>query len=360
MAKRLTEAEWAKVRHDREVKGLSFHELASKYDVSSATVYRRSKAHNWSEPDAEVSNPTEGDNTDDSEDEVKETRAERLKRKRTELKNRPKIKPDCFSDDEPSPVDETKRNETNETKRNAENETKRNETPNETDENSKEFDVQGYVDSLKKTFDPTRARDRDYMSFQLESIDAHLGELSDVYRGGTDDHGNNKYHPAFARIAYHIALLGGTPTSLAKTLNVSEQTVHNWLHRYPEFNIAWVGGKDFADAKVAQALFKRAVGFQQTVEDYKTERGELVPIEKTVIFPPDVNAQIFWLKNRQAENWKEKVEVQEQVQIAVIDHEAANARYVEILDTAQQLKNKMNGRMERMGLTLDGDVGEGE
>lgn len=66
-------------------------------------------------------------------------------------------------------------NETqNETVKNG---TEQNGTLNGTPENSKSFDVKGYVDSLKSNFDPSRARDRDYMAFQLSQIDEHLGGL---------------------------------------------------------------------------------------------------------------------------------------------------------------------------------------
>lgn len=57
------------------------------------------------------------------------------------------------------------------------NETEQNGTPNGTPENSKDFDVKGYVDGIKERLHPSRARDRDYMAFQLSQIDEHLGGL---------------------------------------------------------------------------------------------------------------------------------------------------------------------------------------
>lgn len=55
-----------------------------------------------------------------------------------------------------------------------------NETQNETVRNPKPFDIQGYVDSLKSNFDPSRARGCEFISYQLEQIDHHLGGLVDV------------------------------------------------------------------------------------------------------------------------------------------------------------------------------------
>lgn len=328
MAKKLSEAEWAKVRYDREEKGLSFHELAEKYNVSSATVYRKSKADKWRVPNTDPGIENETDN-----ETVNETP------KAIDTK---KIKPDCLSE--------------NETKQPKRNETKRNETQNETAKNPESFDITGYVNNLKQSFDPSRARDREYMSFQLSQIDEHLGDLSSIF----DDAGfNGKYRPEFSRIAYNIALLGGTPESLAHTLNVSEQTVYNWLKTYKEFHIAWHGGKDFADANVVKALYKRAVGYREEVEESRTDKdGNILTSEKVIVIAPDVNAQVFWLKNRQPLNWKDKVEVQEEIPAAVIDKDEAQERYDRIVNQAAELKAKYHGRGERLGLTLDGEAEE--
>lgn len=339
MAKKLSEAEWAKVRYDRENKGLSFHDLAEKYNVSSATVYRKSKADHWKVPvldDDQVNETNETKNETDSET-VKPVKGKG-------------IKPDCLSE-----------NETDKTKRNGK---KRNETANETDQNSKDFDVKGYVDSLKSNFDPSRARDREFIGYQLEQIDHHLGGLVDVIgvNSGDEFFGNaSKYNPAFARVAYSIALLGGTPKSLAEILNVSEQTVYNWLKTHNDFHIAWYGGKDFADANVVKALYKRAIGWREDVEESRTDKdGNILTSEKTLVFAPDVQAQMFWLKNRQPHNWKDKVEVREEVTVAIVDHEEANARYNSILDKASSLKASLHSRGSRLGLTLDGESEEVE
>lgn len=339
MAKKLSEAEWAKVRYDRENKGLSFHDLADKYNVSSATVYRKSKADHWKVPvldDDQVNETNETKNETDSET-VKPVKGKG-------------VKPDCLSE-----------NETVKPKRN---ETKRNETANETDQNSKDFDIKGYVDSLKSNFDPSRARDREFIGYQLEQIDHHLGGLVDVIGVDSGDEilGNaSKYNPAFARVAYNIALLGGTPKSLAEILNVSEQTVYNWLKTHNDFHIAWYGGKDFADANVVKALYRRAVGWKEDVEESRTDKeGNIATTEKTLIFAPDVQAQMFWLKNRQPHNWKDKVEVREEVTVAIVDHEEANARYNAILDKASSLKASLHSRGSRLGLTLDGESEEVE
>lgn len=63
-----------------------------------------------------------------------------------------------------------------------------------------------------------------------------------------------------------------------------------------------------ADANVADRLYQRAMGFEHDSEEIKVVEGsiERVPIRK--IYPPDTVAAIFWLKNRQRDKWRDKVE----------------------------------------------------
>ena len=89
--------------------------------------------------------------------------------------------------------------------------------------------------------------------------------------------------------ALELAKLGLTDAQMAKVFGVTEQTFNNWKKANPDFFASLKEHKAFADAKVEQALFKKATGFEQ---------GDK-------FFPPDTTACIFWLKNRQPDNWKD-------------------------------------------------------
>lgn len=96
---------------------------------------------------------------------------------------------------------------------------------------------------------------------------------------------------------------------IADKIGVSVTTLYNWKNKYPQIDKALASGKDIADAKVENALFKRAIGY--TYEETKREgaRGGAAKITVTTkTVPPDVTAQIFWLKNRKPDRWREKVE----------------------------------------------------
>ena len=98
---------------------------------------------------------------------------------------------------------------------------------------------------------------------------------------------------------------------IAARLGISEATLYDWKNKYPEFSEALKEGKEDADYRVENSLFSRAVGYEyEEVEETFNIRGELVRrkiCKKTVL--PDVTAQIFWLKNRRPESWKDRQEL---------------------------------------------------
>ena len=72
----------------------------------------------------------------------------------------------------------------------------------------------------------------------------------------------SRYRPEFAEQARLLCLLGHTDKDLAEAFDVSEATVNNWKAAHPEFLEALARGRARADAKVAQSLYHRALGFK--------------------------------------------------------------------------------------------------
>lgn len=116
---------------------------------------------------------------------------------------------------------------------------------------------------------------------------------------------------------------GLTDTEIAAQIGVTRKTLYEWEKKYPEFKEALQRAKRQADDKVVGALYSRATGYTATVKKMQkirtvkydklgkkvSETEELVPYEEEVHVPGDVNAQKFWLTNRDPENWKNHVEV---------------------------------------------------
>ncbi len=103
---------------------------------------------------------------------------------------------------------------------------------------------------------------------------------------------------------------GKTDLEVAKLTGVSRVTLWQWRRKFPEFLNTIKEAKDVADDLVEACLFQRATGYNFTEEKqfiFKDKYGspyvERIKTPKHV--PPDVAAQIFWLKNRRPELWRD-------------------------------------------------------
>lgn len=120
-----------------------------------------------------------------------------------------------------------------------------------------------------------------------------------------------KYDPSYAQQVKHLCLLGATDRDIATAFGVDPSTVDNWKEKHPEFLRSLNEAKAEADAKVAQSLYRRALGFRHKAvkifADPKTGAELIVPFVER--YPPDTTAAIFWLKNRRPDLWRDRHEI---------------------------------------------------
>lgn len=132
-----------------------------------------------------------------------------------------------------------------------------------------------------------------------------LDSVMEVDKGGQP----TKYKDEYAKQAYKLCLLGSTDKDMADFFEVSESTVNNWKHDYPEFLESIKRGKISADANVASRLYKRAIGYEHDEDKIFNHQGEPLIVPTTKHVQPDTTAAIFWLKNRQPAKWRDKQEL---------------------------------------------------
>ena len=101
---------------------------------------------------------------------------------------------------------------------------------------------------------------------------------------------------------------GLTDEQIAKNIGINRTTLYDWKKKEANIADALKKGKEVIDFEVENALLKRALGYEYEEETY--ENGILTKKVKKQV-APDTTAQIFWLKNRKKEQWREKVEVVE-------------------------------------------------
>lgn len=109
---------------------------------------------------------------------------------------------------------------------------------------------------------------------------------------------------------------GLTDEEIACKMGVTRKTLYEWMNRFSDIRDTIKKNKEVADREVEQALFRKATGYK--IKEVTRERRinpltrepELVvikEIEKDVA--PDTAAQVFWLKNRKPNEWRDKREV---------------------------------------------------
>jgi hypothetical protein len=124
------------------------------------------------------------------------------------------------------------------------------------------------------------------------------------------------FNPTYCELAGDYCLVGATNEVLADCFGVSRRTIQNWIATLPNFADAVRKGRIVADAKVVRALFERATGFYGKVTRTTRYRGEKHTITTTICHPPDTQACMFWLRNRQPEYWQARAEAPPELEVS--------------------------------------------
>ena len=66
--------------------------------------------------------------------------------------------------------------------------------------------------------------------------------------------------------------------------------------------------KAVADHRVERSLYERACGYSHTEDKIFIHEGKPIIVPTVRHYPPDPTSMIFWIKNRQPEQWRDKVE----------------------------------------------------
>lgn len=135
------------------------------------------------------------------------------------------------------------------------------------------------------------------------------------------------------------AMAAMTNFEIAQHFGVEERTLTKWMMQDPEFAVAMRLPRELADERVEKSLYARAVGYQFQAEEIKiTESGDVHRVTVIKHVPPDIGAGIFWLKNRRPHLWRDKVDVNANVEgkIDVNHADDPRALAMAVLDVIQQ------------------------
>lgn len=150
-----------------------------------------------------------------------------------------------------------------------------------------------------------------------------------------------EYRTGYPDQARMLCLLGATAEDLAIWFGVGTTTIDRWMNEHRDFYWAVKDGRRLADARVAQALYNRAIGYEAKEKRIEVGTEGLKQVDITKHIAPDVAAARFWLTNRQPELWREKKEV-------------------ELTDNRDLATRILEARRRTKGLTPDAGMGNEE
>lgn len=125
------------------------------------------------------------------------------------------------------------------------------------------------------------------------------------------------------REVYELALLGLTDEKMWGVMGISQGTFNLWKRDRDDFREALLRGKILADARVAESLYKRAVGYDVEDEHVSVFRGVVTKTKVRRHVPGDPWSAAKWLSLRQRSLWSEtqRMEItQTNVNITKIDY----------------------------------------
>ena len=113
---------------------------------------------------------------------------------------------------------------------------------------------------------------------------------------------------------------GLTDEQIANNLGISTQTFYTYKKEHIEFFESLKKGKEIVDYEVENALLKKALGYTIILKKEKvTKDGDVVEIKEEMHIPPSTTAQIFWLKNRKPEKWRDKIDVENKQDVETLE-----------------------------------------
>ena len=154
---------------------------------------------------------------------------------------------------------------------------------------------------------------------------------------------------------------GLSDEQISHNMGIAYCTLREWKDKFPAIAAALKKGKAPVDFEVENALLKSALGHivkvkkpikvkkvQMKVGEGRIETETVEYAEEEVYIPPNSTAQIFWLKNRRPEQWRDKREVKADV----------NSGALKNMKSIADLINDPQPDIDIEDITQDGDADE--
>jgi len=113
------------------------------------------------------------------------------------------------------------------------------------------------------------------------------------------------------------AMDGLSNQQIAHNMDIAEKTLYEWIKKHCKISEALKKSKEIADREVENATFKASKGYwveeEKITVETKPDGSTTEKVEKTKKWiAPNPAMNIFWLKNRKPETWKNDPKPNEQ------------------------------------------------
>jgi DNA-binding transcriptional regulator YiaG len=136
------------------------------------------------------------------------------------------------------------------------------------------------------------------------------------------------FRKKYIKQIHELAVIGYTDKKIAKFIGVSTSTLDTWKKKYPELLGCLHKARDGHMFEVIGTLYESAKGYSHADEKIGFDKnGKTLRAKTTKHYPPNVNAAIFLLTNRNPDEWKRERTIEDspeeptpvQVVINVVD-----------------------------------------
>lgn len=152
---------------------------------------------------------------------------------------------------------------------------------------------------------------------------------------------------------------GLTDEQIASNMGIAAGTLYEWKKRYPDIDESIKKGKRPVDLEVENKLYRNAIGYEyeetKTIIDIMPDGSKKQRVEKTKKYAqPDTSAQIFWLKNRKPDIWRNmSPEYRDKMEAETKKLEAEIEKLERETEGHAKVEDKLDDYLEMLGDVLD-------
>lgn len=138
-----------------------------------------------------------------------------------------------------------------------------------------------------------------------------------VYKGKKEKNNGGrptKWRKEYIKQIHELAVIGYTDKKIAKFMGIATSTLDNWKKDHPELMGRLHEARDGNMFEVVGTLYEAAKGYSHADEKIGFDKsGKTLRAKTTKHYPPNVNAAIFLLTNRNPDEWKRDRTVEDSV-----------------------------------------------